>query len=222
MKKSLQKLFRKSVFLFSAFLFFSCGFNEYKEESVNEEIFYLEESTLFKQDMENLQEYLFSTADKNLAGSTGTTFWVVCEKDFNDSLEFRDFSAEVTKISGNSKAGYGLVFCQNENEKNEQSLLCVLINVNGFYSIGKLSENCFEKINEWTYSENLNTGYTSNLISVQKKEDKYQIYFNGNLETSFFDNKKILIPGGRGFVAVVSSEEKFPEQSVKIRYRIKK
>ena len=75
---------------------------------------------------------------------------------------------------------------------------------------------------EWTYSENLNTGYTSNLISVQKKEDKYQIYFNGNLETSFFDNKKILIPGGRGFVAVVSSEEKFPEQSVKIRYRIKK
>ena len=40
--------------------------------------------------------------------------------------------------------------------------------------------------------------------------------------TKSFDNKKILIPGGRGFVAVVSSEEKFPEQSVKIRYRIKK
>ena len=132
------------------------------------------------------------------------------------NTESNVYEIEAKKISGRDNTSYGLLF-----GSDSQNWYQVLITVTGGYYVGvRIGEN-YTRLQDWSLSNHLRTGYNqSNRIRVTKNGSTYTIYFNNNQISSITDtffNGNISI---MGFRASISQEENFPNTPVDVRFRV--
>lgn len=181
-----------------------------------------EESTLFEKDEQN-KIFTFETNDTRYLGAKGWTLWTV--PNVNASESFNPVAVEVIKESGRTEAGFGLVFCEQEIE-GKPFMLAVLINANGYYVVGKVSDGVFCHINDgWKNSNFINKGYgIKNTISVAYDNGtrNFVLKINGYEITSFTVSEQISFKNSRsGFAVVIANNENFPGNPVRITFENK-
>ncbi len=206
-------------------LFSSCGLASF-EEGENlikpEQTNLQEESSMFEKDERN-KIFTFETNDTKYLGANGWTLWTV--PNVNASESFNPVAVEVIKESGRTEAGFGLVFCEQEIE-GKPFMLAVLINANGYYTVGKVSDGVFCHINDgWKNSNFINKGYgIKNTISVAYDSGtrNFILKINGYEITSFTVSEQISFKNSRsGFAVVIANNESFPDKPVRITFENK-
>lgn len=206
-------------------LFSSCGLASF-EEGENlikpEQTNLQEESSMFEKDERN-KIFTFETNDTKYLGANGWTLWTV--PNVNASESFNPVAVEVIKESGRTEAGFGLVFCEQEIE-GKPFMLAVLINANGYYTVGKVSDGVFCHINDgWKNSNFINKGYgIKNTISVAYDSGtrNFILKINGYKITSFTVSEQISFKNSRsGFAVVIANNESFPDKPVRITFENK-
>lgn len=181
-----------------------------------------EESTMFEEYEQN-KTFIFETNDTKYLTPNGYTLWTVPQ--INTSENFNTMSVKVTKESGRTEAGFGLVFCeQNIDEKS--FMLAVMINTNGLYSIGKIYDGVFSHINNgWLKSDHIYSGLgVPNDISItfNNTNKNFTLTINNYEITSFTVNEKITFKNSRsGYVVVIANNESFPSKPVRVTYENK-
>ncbi len=129
-------------------------------------------------------------------------------------------TATVEKQSGSLYAGYGIVFCYQDNN----NFYRLLIDAAGQYSVYSKVGGTYSAIIPWTTtpSLHLNSGIgVENEISViQQSPNNFSVNFNGTQETTFSDNN---FSGGKaGFCASIydQTHENFPYTPEDIRFKL--
>ena len=203
----------------------SCGLspleekaNQFADEIVNVN----EESTLFIEDSSNANLYLFETNDTRYLNNAGYTLFTTNKT--NESDGFETINVDMMKLAGNAEAGYGIIFCEQTID-SKPFMLSILINTNGLYTIGKITNGEFYHLdNNWRYSSHINKGYgIKNKVSVSYDENlsSFNLQINDSDITSFTIPERITFKNSKsGFVVVISNRENFPEKSVKVEFEI--
>ena len=181
-----------------------------------------EESSMFEKDEQN-KTFTFETNDTKYLGAKGWTLWTV--PSVNASESFNPVAVEVIKESGRTEAGFGLVFCEQEIE-GKPFMLAVLINANGYYTVGKVSDGVCCHINDgWKNSNFINKGYgIKNTISVAYDTGtrNFILKIYGYEITSFTVSEQISFKNSRsGFAVVIAHNENFPSKPVRITFENK-
>lgn len=206
-------------------LFSSCGLAPFEEgESLikPEQTNLQEESSMFEKDEQN-KIFTFATNDTKYLGANGWTLWTV--PNVNTSESFNPVAVEVIKESGRTEAGFGLVFCEQKIE-GKPFMLAVLINANGYYTVGKVSDGVFCHINDgWKNSNFINKGYgIKNTISVayDTGTKNFILKINGYEITSFTVSEQISFNNSKsGFAVVIANNENFPSKPVRVTFENK-
>ena len=109
--------------------------------------------------------FTFETNDTKYLTADGWTIWTV--PNANTTESFNPIVVEAVKESGRTEAGFGLVFCEQETG-GRPFMLAVLINANGYYTVGKVCDGVFGHINDgWKNSNYINKGHgIKNTIAV--------------------------------------------------------
>lgn len=178
-----------------------------------------EESTLYAETVEG-EKYVFETNDTRYLTEAGYTIWTT--KHVNESDSFEAVSVTMSKESGRSEAGYGIVFCSQEIEE-KPFLITVLINTMGMYAVGKVVDGVYSHINGgWKSPKGIKGGYGINneiSVSYDGKEKSFLLKINGHDITTFTVQEDIKFKGSRwGYVAVIAANEDFPKNPVKITF----
>ena len=217
----MERKMKNIFFLFIALLFVSCELEAIRsfENEVPEETELLEESELFNLDDES-NSFIFQTNESKYITENGYTIWTA--ETINESSNFVPVSATLFKESGKSNAGFGIVFCcQKIDEK--PYMLTVLINTEGYYTVGKVIDGYFIHIINWTSTKLLNKGFgTKNTVSVSYNTDdkKFSLSFNGTKETEFSPTETLVFKNSKsGFVVVIADNENFPAIPVKVSFK---
>lgn len=181
-----------------------------------------EESTMFEEYEQN-KTFIFETNDTKYLTPNGYTLWTVPQ--INTSENFNAISVKVTKESGRTEAGFGLVFCE-QNIDEKPFMLAVMINTNGLYSIGKIYDGVFSHINNgWLKSDHIYSGLgVPNDISItfNNTNKNFTLTINNYEITSFTVNEKITFKNSRsGYVVVIANNESFPSKPVRVTYENK-
>lgn len=196
------------------------------EEGTNpvkpEQTYVQEESSMFIKNEQN-QIFSFETNDTNFLGINGYTLWTV--PDVNSNESFSPINVEAVKESGRSEAGFGLVFCEQKID-DKPFMLTVLINANGYYTVGKVFDGVFSHINDgWKSSNYINKGYgIKNILTVtyDPGSKNFLLKINGYQITSFTVSEQISFKNSRsGFAVVIANNESFPSKSVKVTFENK-
>lgn len=187
-----------------------------------EETYIEEQNTMFQQE-EGDNGFVFETNDTRYLTSTGYTLWSV--PNINNSKNFEEISVGVTKQSGRTEAGFGVVFCRQTIDEKPY-MLTVLINANGYYTIGKVYDGVFRHINEgWESSNYIKRGLgIKNLINITYDENNtnFTLKLNGYEITNFSVEEEILFRESKsGYVVVIANNENFPKNSVKVFFENK-
>lgn len=206
-------------------LFSSCDLAPLEEgESLTrpEQTSVQEESSLFEKDEQN-KIFTFETNDTKYLGTNGYTLWTV--PNVNASENFNPIVVETIKESGRTEAGFGLVFCEQHIE-GKLFMLTALVNANGYYTVGKVSDGVFWHINDgWKNSNYINKGYgIKNTIEVVYDADSknFILKINGYVITSFTVSEQISFKNSKsGFAVVIANNENFPNKPVKITFENK-
>ena len=205
--------------------FTSCGLSPFEEDrgSVKTEKTKIEEgSSLFTSDEEN-KVFTFETNDTKYLGADGYTLWTVLNVNTGES--FNPLCVEMTKESGRSEAGYGIVFCSQELE-GKPFMLTVLINANGYYTIGKVMDGVFSHINDgWKNSDYIFRGIGARntlMVTYDSSSKNFMLKINGYKMTSFTVSENLAFKNaGNGFAVVIANNESFPEKSVRVIFENK-
>lgn len=209
----------------SLVLFSSCELTPFEEGEnlVNpDQTNVQEESSMFEKDEQN-KIFTFETNDTKYLGANGWTLWTV--PNVNTSESFNSVAVEVIKESGRTEAGFGLVFCEQKIE-GKPFMLAVLINANGYYTVGKVSDGVFCHINEgWKNSNFINKGYgIKNTISVAYDTGtrNFILKINSYEITSFTVSEQISFKNSKsGFAVVIANNENFPGKPVRVTFENK-
>ena len=168
--------------------------------------------------IEDETEYVCSMNDTKYIKPKGCTIW--CIENENNEEVFEEITASIYKQSGKPQAGYGIVFLgQTINEK--EFLMTVMINISGYYNIGKIIDGHFYSISKWCPTRYLQKGYgVTNKLKISHSNNKFILSINGNEVYEFRLEEKISFKGSKsGYVAVISPEENFPAESVTVVYK---
>ena len=181
-----------------------------------------EESSMFEKDEQN-KIFTFETNETKYLGAKGWTLWTV--PNVNTSESFNPVAVEVIKESGRTEAGFGLVFCEQKIE-GKPFMLAVLINANGYYTVGKVSDGVFCHINDgWKNSNFINKGYgIKNTISVAYDTGtrNFILKINSYEITSFTVSEQISFKNSKsGFAVVIAHNEIFPGKPVRVTFENK-
>lgn len=200
---------------------FSCSlspFDDAEEPVPPEKTSISEESSLFRTDGES-EKFVLETNDTKYLSANGRTFWTA--KETNSSESFEPISVTVCKESGRTEAGFGIVFCSQELDETP-FMLAVLINANGLYTAGKVSNGIFSHITGWRNSVYINKGLgIQNVISVScdSESKNFTLSINGYAVTAFAVSENIVFNGSKsGFAVVIANNENFPENPVKVTF----
>ena len=213
------------IWIVSSLLLISCELTPFEEE-LNpvkiEQTNVLEESNLFVPDEDN-KIYTFETNDTKYIGKNGYTLWTV--PFINADETFKPISVEVVKESGRTEPGFGIVFCSQKLD-NKAFMLTVLVNANGYYAIGKVTDGVFHHINEgWKSSDYIFRGIgAKNILSViyDTTTKSFILKINDYEITTFTVAEKFSFANSRsGFAVVIGSNESFPNKSVKVTFENK-
>ncbi|MEL5720359.1 hypothetical protein [Treponema pedis] len=179
----------------------------------------ISEDKIFIKDEEGKIE--FKTNNGKYWGVRGYTMW----KFLGEEIDKKEPCIEVVKKEGAGEAGYGLVCYSTKKEEGEKEyrMLCILIHIDGKYSIGHVKNGEYKHIEWKKSSEKLHRGYgVRNRIKVKREENKIKIYFNEEKEEAYIINdsgKYNLGEGEAGVIAVISSKDKFPDNYVWLEYK---
>ena len=157
----------------------------------------------------------FTTNDNKYLTSYGYTLWTAGERtDFAEPIKMK-----LCKTSGNSSAGYGIVFCK-QTYNNSDFLLTFMINTLGQYMIGKYVENRFSVITEWEDCNSLYKGVgVNNEIEILYERESFIVKINGVEADSFSVEENIAINDTNyGYVVVISNTENFPSIPVTVSF----
>lgn len=150
---------------------------------------------------------------------SGYTFWKYLENDWDAE---QGIEMELVKESGNYLGGYGFFFAGGPVEGYGESMLVLLLQKDGNYTIGKAVEGKYQEVIGWRSSLYLRKGYgVKNTVSIRWDNEnlQYIIAINGLVEMKFVDAHAPVCNGNRsGVVAVVTGMEEFPQTPVKVFY----
>ena len=214
------------ILLISLAVLASCELTPFEEDEKSivkpEQTTVQETSSLFVQDEDN-KVFTFETNDTSYLGANGYTLWTV--PNVNTTESFNPVAVEVIKESGRTEAGFGLVFCEQKIEGNP-FMLAVLINANGYYTVGKVSDGVFCHINDgWKNSNFINKGYgIKNTISVayDTGTKNFILKINSYEITSFTVSEQISFKNSKsGFAVVIANNENFPSKPVRVTFENK-
>ncbi len=181
-----------------------------------------EESSLYEED-DCSGKFVFETNDTRYLNDAGYTVWTT--NHVNESDGFEPITVSLSKESGRSEAGYGIVFCSREID-GKPFLLTVLINTMGMYTAGKVVDGVFSHINGgWKSSAYINRGYgTKNLMTVSYDSGKknFLLSINGYDIAAFTAPEKMEFKDSRsGFVVGIAGNEDLPRTPVKVSFEKK-
>lgn len=205
----------------------ACGLSpmEDKEEDLipEEPVNITEETSLFTEDSVELGKYLFETNDTKYLNKNGYTIWSTNKT--NTSTNFESINIELSKLSGRTEAGFGIVFCEQQYD-GKPYMLAIMINANGLYTIGKIVNGAFYHLEgNWKFSEYINKGFgfKNNIsVSYDNSLESFVLTINDEEITRFTVPEKISYKNSKsGFVVVISNKENFPETPVKVEFEIK-
>ncbi len=167
----------------------------------------------------SLRKFSFYTSDQAYISNSGYTFWSLNK---NIQNPFIARTVHINKLSGDSAAGYGIVFCHHDagSSGSLEKMLIVLINTKGEYTIGEAVGGVFSYIKDWAISPNIKIGYNQeNTIGLALNGRIFTLCLNG-VEAARFTalEESYELAGGDGCIAVISPLENFPSVPVSISY----
>ena len=124
------KMKKKKIILFAivCVFMFSCRMPSLSDDYIGEDVVRGDE--LFCEQENKGVRFLVSD-EKYKNNGRGSTLWCVKDNDKKDAWE-----CYIQKQSGDKEAGFGIVFCVNEEEEKNY-MLVLLLNMQGKYQIGK-------------------------------------------------------------------------------------
>ena len=181
----------------------------------------VEQSSLFVEQEDG--SYLFTTNDPAYWGPNGYTVWALpCLP----QVTFTQRDVLLAKQSGNTYAGFGLVFCQYDTGDPAlgETMLVVMINTQQQYSVGEATGSQYTAYTNptWIQDPILGKGYgLSNEVRVTRDfSGLFTLVLNEKQIMTFRDGRIPLHPGGgEGYIAVISPLDGFPLTQVSICYR---
>lgn len=179
-------------------------------------------SELFVTDgeIDGLTKTVFRTNDKKYWTYEGATLWTVWG---GSTGSFSSRTVKLTKTSGHSSGGYGIVFCHGEYEidgKQTQVMLVVMINNDGQYLVGKTVGGVFTDFGWWKSTSYINKspGFL-NEIKLDYSGGRYVLRINGYEVDSFSDDSYPILSGGKnGYIVVISPYDNFPTSFVDVYF----
>lgn len=220
-----MKKVMRLVALLSLAIFASCGLEPFEEDSADSGVVETEteassmseESSLFLEDGDS-GKFIFETNDSSYINEDGYTIWTT--RDTNEGDAFAPVSVTVSKESGVSEAGFGIVFCAQEIE-GVPFMMAVLVNANGMYTVAEVVDGAFSHLDGgWKYFSGMRRGYgIRNEIAVTYDggTDEFLLLINGESVKSFSVPEGALFRGSKsGFVVVIADNENFPDEPVRV------
>jgi hypothetical protein len=171
--------------------------------------------SLFVETAAGSGSYVFKTNDAAYRGPYGYTLWTLTGAAVTP---FVSRTVELSKISGNASAGYGVVFCSWDTGSGE-TMLVVMIDTQREYIVGEVTGASFSEIVPWTESPSLVAGYNvANTVSLSwdSANSRFSLRFNGGPVVIFRDDVEPFHDnGGRnGYMVVISPLDDFPTTPV--------
>ena len=173
-----------------------------------------ENSSLFTQGS-NESQFIFETNDLKYQKENGYTLW--CTKYRNTDERFEPFCTTVSKESGKSECGFGVVFLQQKTDETD-FLMTVMINTKGQFIIGSVSDGKFTTIKNWQECPYLlkGNGIKNKIEVYQKEEPVFSLKLNDYEVCDFTVQENISIKESRnGYVTVIAQNENFPDTTVR-------
>ena len=134
------------------------------------------------------------TNDENYWGLNGCTLWTAWGDEGIDDI-FTERVVKMSKVKGDMTAGYGLVICHGERNVNGilvETMLMVMINNSGEYTIGKVRGGLYEVVEWWKGDKAILSGIGApNEIKVYKDDESFVVEANGLEITRFVDMEAI-------------------------------
>ena len=182
-----------------------------------------ESTDLFYEEQEDPSTCIFKSNDTWYKNQDGYTLWTTT--DTNESEDFEPINVTLEKTEGRANAGFGVVFCSQKINRKPY-VLCVLIDANRNYTIGKVIDGYFYHITEdkkWHYSQAIQGGLgVQNTIEVSydKDERKFILKINGYKVTDFTADAELTFKGSRsGYVVVIADNESYPNSHVWVTFK---
>jgi hypothetical protein len=166
------------------------------------------------------------TNDPAYWSGNGYTLWTAWG-DEGIGSEFAERTVTVSKLKGDTQAGYGLVICEGIREvggEAKETMLVFMINNAGEYAIGKVLGGRYESQVWWTRSAAIRPGLGApNEVTVRRNGEAFEVQANGETINEYVEGDEPKHSGGRnGYVAVISPLDRFPQNEVDIYYTERK
>lgn len=199
----------------------------YEPKKTTEETVYIErKDDMFKTEISETsaeRKYIFDTNNPTYITNDGYTIWT--DKEINYSERFEEYEVELRKESGNANAGFGIVFAGVESE-GKSKMMVVLINKNQYYLVGNVTDGIFQVSQDWNFTNRLRASTNVNRLKVTYNEStkKFSLYINETAEPEAVFSSAYNFTAKnsrRGFAAVISPGDNFPQTPVKVVYTIK-
>jgi hypothetical protein len=126
----------------------------------------LQVNHLFTADPDLPGHFIFQTNDPAYWGPYGYTLWTLAGVPLSP---FVSRQVEVNKVSGDSAAGYGMVFCHFDTGEPAvgETMLVAMIDTQREFIVGEVTGASFSEIVPWTESGYLRMGYNqANVMKV--------------------------------------------------------
>lgn len=160
------------------------------------------------------------TNDEQYRSANGYSVWTVWDEGESDPFTTR--TVTLAKNDGQQVAGYGLVLCQTNRLGIGCTMLTIMINVKGQYTIGKFIDGDYNPLVPWTSSSHLYKDYESaNTIKVtyDAVSSEYTLTINDNVVQAFKDESEPRHTGGKnGYIVVISPDDDFPAEWVEVSF----
>ncbi len=167
------------------------------------------------------KSYRFSTNDSAYWGPNGYTLWGLS---LAGQIPFLQRDVTLVKTSGNTYAGYGVVFCEYETGTPAvETMLLVMINTQQQYSVGSVTGSDYTPYTNpmWIQDLHLNRGYgIANEVKITRDANGlFTLSLNNNQVMTFQDGRApVQTGGGDGFLVVISPQDSFPQIPVTVSY----
>jgi len=179
-----------------------------------------ERSDLFVEQDGEPGTFIFQTNDQDLWGPYGTTLWALMD---STQLPFAARELDLTKLSGDGAAGFGVVVCHYANGPGviDETMLVIMINTRRQYLVGEVNGADFQPIVPWTEAASLNSGYNvPNRLRLEYEGGEFLLYFNQTLANTFKDEAQPYHFGGAdGHIVVISPLDRFPDTPVHVLFK---
>lgn len=210
-----MKSYKIFFIIFTSLIFYSCVGNVINPENEDDSRQSSQSKKIDSLFVQADKTYEFKTNNTEYLKESGYTIWTINEK--NESKSYEQFKIGLSKISGRSDMGFGIIYACDE----EETMKAVLINVLGKYCIGNIEKGKFKTTKEWTYTNHLrqNYGQINELdINFNETENRFALLINGEKECDINNDIVDFTDTGRGFVVTLAPNENFQTSYVHIKF----